>query len=470
MTYNYWDLRKQAARIIPRMSKLPGRDGYRQKEKGRKSNYSQFNLTSGAMDRMERLLDTESINSFAEVSLRAQSCPMPFNIDLWDGLRCSHRCMYCYADYFRHSLYTSFFDNSKEIGLRWCNDEHWRAELDKLMPHRGEKVAGESSVINAVRLGIPMRLGIRFDDFLPPERRVGVSLRLLKYLAAAKYPVMVNTKSAMIGEGEYAAALAGNPARAAVHLTMISSDEDFLKRMEPGAPSFAQRVKAAADLVKAGVRVVARIEPWMMFLTDEKSQVDEYIQAMKEAGVHHITFDSYSYSANSRGIAENFYAQGWDFERMFLLSSDSQWMSSYLLGAFIQYFRDAGMECNTFDQGNVPDNNEWICCSVGDWFGEAGAGFNWGSGVTAIRYIQSQAGKPVGWKAFETWVLGKGGWLSSQLRSEVRLLWNGTGDMAWPIFWARGLVPMGHDADGVVWVFRPEEDFRRHLFENGGLL
>ncbi len=34
------------------------------------------------------MLDTEQINSFLEISLRAAACPMPFNADVWDGLNC----------------------------------------------------------------------------------------------------------------------------------------------------------------------------------------------------------------------------------------------------------------------------------------------------------------------------------------------------------------------------------------------
>lgn len=467
---DYWELRKIASRLIPRETKLPGLDGYKLKEKGRKSNYRQFNLATGGMDKMERLLDTEGIESFAEVSLRAQSCPMPLNIDLYDGLKCPYRCRYCFADYFRHSLYTSFFDNSKELGLRSCSEDFYRKELDKLLPHRGEKVSGENTVINAVRLGIPMRLGIRFEDFAPVERKRGVSLGLLKYLASVKYPVMINTKSDLVGFEEYAAALASNPARAAVHITLISSDDSFLAKMEPGAPSFKRRIAAAAALEKAGVRVVARIEPWMMFLNDSKECVNEYIKAIKEAGVQYMTFDSYSYSAYSKGIAENFYSQGWDFERMFLLSSDSQWLSSLFLGAFMDLFQKEGLEVNTFDQGNVPDNPDWMCCSVGPWFEKKGANFNYGCGVGAIKFIQSKGGKPVRWNEFEQFVLEKSGWLSSQLRREVMQLWNGEADQAWPIYWAKGLQPIGSDENGVIWRFNKDNDFRMDLLVKGGLL
>src|SRR5512146_936625 len=105
---DYWELRKEVAQIIPRQTVLQFNrrrvDAVR--EKGRKKNYSQFNLKDGQWNRQERLLSTDEINSFLEISLRAAACPMPFNMDIWDGLLCPYNCLYCYANAFRASLYT----------------------------------------------------------------------------------------------------------------------------------------------------------------------------------------------------------------------------------------------------------------------------------------------------------------------------------------------------------------------------
>jgi DNA repair photolyase len=464
---DYWEIRKIAAKLIPRRTSLFTRqDLHVMKEKGRKGNYHQYDIGQGKMEKLERLLDKDNINSFVEVSLRAQSCPMPLNIDVYDGLKCPFACKYCFADYFRHSLYTSFFDNGKDVGLRHSDPDKAKEELEKLFAHRGEPVSGENAVVNAIRLDIPMRLGIRFEDFIPLEKVKGISYQLLSFLKDAAYPTMINTKSDLVGADKYVKVLADNEGKAAVHITLISSDEEFLKKMEPGAPTAAARFAAMKRLTDGGVRVVARIEPWMVFINDDKAKVDEYIGKLKEAGVRHVTLDSYSYSAASTGLAENFHSIGYDFDRMFLLSSDSQWLSSFLLGKFIEYFRTQGIECSTFDQGNVPENDDWICCSVGDHFQ---GGFNWGSGVIAIKYIKSRKGQPTSWSDFVAFVEGKGGFLTSALKDEVKHLWNGSGDAAWPIYWAQGLEVCGSDQGGFLWKYVEGSDFRRDLWEKGGL-
>jgi len=87
---DYWALRKLIARVVPRITQLVSsrRKAHAVQEKGRKKNYSQFNLRHNEWRKQERLLNTEEINSFLEISIRAAACPMPFNMDVWDGLVC----------------------------------------------------------------------------------------------------------------------------------------------------------------------------------------------------------------------------------------------------------------------------------------------------------------------------------------------------------------------------------------------
>jgi len=467
---DYWELRKAIQRVIPRQTRLmPPTKGLGPiKEKGRKKNYHEYRLDTGEFEKQEHLLNTEEVTSFLEVSIRAQACPMCLNLDIYDGLLCPYGCKYCYADNFRASLYTAFFDNSHTLGLRACNPDYYMRELDKLFQYWGTPPEG-NPVRRAVSIGIPIRFGIRFEDFLPTEAKRGVSLRLLQYLAQAEYPVMINTKSDLVGREDYVRALADNPGRSAVHITMISSDSEFLRKLEPGAPSFEKRIEAAYNLSSAGVRVVARIEPYMVFINDSPDEVQEYMDKCWEAGIRNITFDTYSYSANNPGIRNNFAIAGYDFERMFLLGCDSQPIGSLLLGEFIKLFRARGFSCSTFDMGNVPDNDDGICCEVGEWFGEAGAGFNWGCSVGAVQFIKLAYGKAVGWADFEKWVNEhSGGFLSAALRRSVWDLWNFEGNEAYSPGWARNLESAGYDRFGVRWKAVEGQDFRWELLN--GLL
>lgn len=458
----YSRLRGLLAEWHPRESRFatPRSDRRTVKEKGRKTNYWEFKLDRGEWVKNERLLDTSELRSFAEVSLRSAACPMCLNLDVYDGLLCGYGCKYCFADAFRSTLYTSFFDNSKTLGIRSCDPAYSRAELYKLFRFRGRRPEG-SELQRAVSMSMPMRLGIRFEDFLPVERKRGVSLDLLRFLAAEAYPVMINTKSDLLTRDEYTQALADNPAGAAVHVTLISSNDVFLKRMEPGAPNYRRRMDTMAALARAGIRVVARIEPYMVFLNDDISEVRQYIADAWAAGVRNITFDTYSYSARNPAIADAFYRGGWDFGRMFVLTSDCQPVGSILLARFMNMFRAAGFSCSTFDLGNVPKNDNWVCCEVDGHF--KGAGYNAGSIVFAARYIQSCA-SPVSWSNYRQWAENNGGFLSDALRLQVHQLWNLSGtNTAYSLQWVAGLRPVGRDVDGLIWDYDPMYDFREEL-------
>ena len=462
---NYYELRSQVAKIVPRMTQLidkTKRQGAVQ-EKGRKSGYSEFKLDQQEYVKQERLLNTEEINSFAEISCRAAACPMPLNLDVWDGLLCPYNCRYCFANAFRASLYTAFFDNSKTMGMRHCNPDKYKAELDKVMQARGRDphdVSGD--VAKAFALEMPVRLGIRFEDFTSEEAEKGISLQLLEYLADNAYPTMINTKSALVGTPRYLKALSRNKGRAAVHTTLISSDNGLLKDIEPGAPSYDERVEAMGNMVQAGIRVVARIEPFLPFINDREEDVRKYIEDMKRIGVKNITFDTYSYSANNPGIRQAFLNQGYDWERIFTIGCDSQALGSLLLGSFMELFRAEGFSCSTFDMGNAPTNDQWVCCEVGDWFKKSS--FNVGCSVFAARYIQ-ETKKAVHWSQFKEWVEKQGGFLSESLESEVHHLWNCEGNDAYSHAWAAGIEAVGWDEDGMIWRHNPKVDHRKELLE-----
>jgi DNA repair photolyase len=465
---DYWELRKQIIKIIPRMTQLSylscKRDAVR--EKGRKKNYSQFNLSLNEWRKQERLLNTEEINSFLEISIRASACPMPFNMDIWDGLICPYACIYCYANAFRASLYTAFFDNSKSMGLRHCNPDYYKQEMDKMLKYRtlsqNEKMK-LSGINKAFSLDIPVRMGIRFEDFLRNEEKKGISLTMLKYLADVEYPVMINTKSNIVGNENYINALAGNKAKTAVHLTVITSNDEINKVLEPGAPSYEKRLQAIKNMTSAGIRVVARIEPYLFLINDNQNEVEQYIYDMKGAGVKNITFDTYSYTALNPGIRQSFINAGFDFDRIFLAGCDSQPFGSLLLAKFMNLFREAGFSCSTFDMGNVPDNDQSICCEVGDWFK---GGFNYGCTVMAARFVKNRKGKKVTWDNFERYVNRNGGFLTDELKLEVKKLWNLEGNVAYSHRWAKGLKPAGRDENGLIWIYEDKTDYREQLIKN----
>jgi DNA repair photolyase len=383
---------------------------------------------------------------------------------------CPFACIYCYANSFRASLYTAFFDNSKTMGFRHCNPTYYKKEMDKMLKFRSLPFSEKrtlTGINKAFALDIPVRMGIRFEDFLRNEQRAGVSLEMLNYLADISYPIMINTKSYIPGQDAYVKALSRNEAGAAIHVTVISCNEEILRKLEPGAPSYKRRLETMRNLCSAGVRVVARIEPYLFLLTDDPDDLKQYMEEVYGTGVRHITFDTYSYTAQNPGIRQAFINVGYDYDRLFLAGCDSQPLGSLLLAKFMDLFRARGFFCSTFDMGNVPSNDQAICCEVGDWFK---GGFNYGCTVMAARFIRDQSKKlgpnmGVCWSDFVYWVVKRGGFLTPELQRMVHELWNLGGNVAYSPRWAQGLVPCGMDDDGLIWIHEPSRDHRQTLLE-----
>ena len=374
----------------------------------------------------------------------------------------------CFVQNYSMSLYHSFYDNWKEVGLRYCKPDYFKSELEKHMRFRRCKPNENASDIQkAFHLGIPARLGIRTENFIPIEKKMRIAYEMLKYLSDQEYPVMINTKSNLLKEDDYVRILADNKAGAAVHMTLISSDNKLLKRLEPGAPSFDERLETCRVLIDAGIRVVARIEPFMCFINDDREKVDEYISKIKSVGIKNITLDTYSYSASAPGLRKNFENIGFDFDRMFYVMSELQWMGSLLLTKFMEYLQANELSCSTFDYGSSIINNQNVCCEVGDFFN---TGFNYGSTIMAIRFIQSKKGMPVRWKDFEEYVESKGGFLSNSWKRKVQMAWNMIGniaEVAYFPYWAANVIPIGiDDSLNRIWIYRENTDFRKEMLQS----
>ena len=311
-----------------------------------------------------------------------------------------------------------------------------------------------------------MRLGIRFEDFTKAELKKKTSLFFMEALSRYNYPLMINTKSDIWQNEEYCEIMARN--NSAIHITIITADDELGKLIEPGAPLPSQRFEAAKKLVDSGVKVVARIEPYMALINDKPEDIELYIQWMEWAGIKHITADAYSYSANSVGVKNQFEGMtNLDFERMFLLTSDSQPLGSLALSRFLDCFREKGYSVSTFDGGNILDNSQMICCEVEDHFKDAGA--NYGSMVSAVRFIMERGllGKETSWRTFNNYVMERGGFLSENLKTEVMELWNNDGGTAFQLHWIPKLKITGQDRFGNIWNYDKDgEDYREALWES----
>jgi DNA repair photolyase len=81
-----------------------------------------------------------------------------------------------------------------------------------------------------------------------------------------------------------------------VALTITTDDDSLARTLEPYAPLPTQRIRAAQDLIKAGIPVSVRIDPIIPNINDKPK---ELISTLAAIGVKHITASTYKAKPDS---------------------------------------------------------------------------------------------------------------------------------------------------------------------------
>ena len=185
------------------------------------------------------------------------TCPPRLTFNPYTG--CDHQCLYCYA--------TSYIPNFKDI--------HPKKDLLAALKKEAVKLNGETiSLCNSS------------DPYPRAEASLALTRRCLEILSESNCKIQIITKSSLVARDDDL--LSKVPATVA--LTITTGDDSLAKTLEPFAPPPSQRVRAAQDLIKAGVPVSVRIDPIIPNINDQPHKL---ITTLASIGVKHITASTY---------------------------------------------------------------------------------------------------------------------------------------------------------------------------------
>jgi DNA repair photolyase len=138
-------------------------------------------------------------------------------------------------------------------------------------PKRPEEVA--------LRERLVIKIGANADPFPYMEKRANVTLGFLKSLHRYDYPTEIQTKNPA---GIAAIADQFENPNWTIAVTLISTDEEFVKCCEPSAPPVQSRLNAIRELTSKGFKVMVKIQPcvYPKILQDLPSLV----QTIKDVG------------------------------------------------------------------------------------------------------------------------------------------------------------------------------------------
>ena len=201
-------------------------------------------------------------------------CGNPFRIDCYKG--CDFGCKYCFAN------------ASNLLGRKgWQNGDIARLErfmarsLDK--DENGNYLCETNSLsMECVRHRVPMHCGGLSDPFQEREWELGITYRLLQLSDKYRYPIMFSTKG-VIKDQKYWDVL--DPKLHAFQLSLISKNEEFIRKYETNTPTPAERIAFAKELHDRGFWVAIRIQPCI--------DLNEAIELVKEVSgfVNYITVE-----------------------------------------------------------------------------------------------------------------------------------------------------------------------------------
>lgn len=199
-------------------------------------------------------------------------CGLPIRFDTYKG--CSHFCAYCFAQ--------------RKIELNEIRfDEGEKALKDFISGKRTQET-------NWCDWRIPLHWGGLSDPFQPAEKKYKNSLKCLEILAETKYPFVVSTKGALVIEKEYLDLL--SKCNCVVQISAVSSQYD---KLEPGAPSYEERIEMIEKLSSKVLRVIMRIQP---YITDVHDDVISNMERVSKVGAYGVILEGMKFAKRQPGL------------------------------------------------------------------------------------------------------------------------------------------------------------------------
>lgn len=153
--------------------------------------------------------------------------------------RCDHACLYCLA-------------GSQGESVPWYP--------------AASVVPSLRADLRRVPTEVEIFLGAQVDAYPAVERTLGITRLILRELVNQERPVCINTKSDLVTRD--LDLLLEHPGHCDVFLSLCSLNDELLARLEPGAPTADERLRAVDMLMRAGVDVSIDASPWIPGITD----------------------------------------------------------------------------------------------------------------------------------------------------------------------------------------------------------
>ena len=245
--------------------------------------------------------EQKDIRYFGTISKSVLNGPETTGMGFWSinpYVGCAFGCAYCYARYThrwvldRHATANpdhADMQSSRDALPPWLAFERRifvkqnAAEvLRKVLRHGSDKHT-------ALLQGDTIVIGTATDPFQPAERRFRVTRSVLEVLAEhAGLSICIITKSPLITRDLDVLKRINRHSSLSIHLSLISTDRELARRIEPRAPTPEARLRTLARLRESGIETGINVMPVLPAITDHPAALECLVKAVGERGASYV--------------------------------------------------------------------------------------------------------------------------------------------------------------------------------------
>ena len=185
-----------------------------------------------------------------------------YNTNIYRG--CQHNCIYC--------------DSRSEC--------YQIQEFENLIVKRNAPQLLDEALAGR-RKKVTISNGSRSDPYIPAEKNLCLTQKILEIIIKYKYPFNIVTKSDLIlRDIELLKEI--NKVFLSVNFTITTTDYDLARLIEPNAPSPIRRIHAIEKLAKENIYTGVLFQPILPYLLDTEKNIDETVYQVAKAGAKYI--------------------------------------------------------------------------------------------------------------------------------------------------------------------------------------
>jgi DNA repair photolyase len=198
-------------------------------------------------------------------------CGLPLRLDSYRG--CAFRCTYCFA--------RNRGGNSPEDAVRPANASAVVRRIDDYVSGRRTGVLAQF-----FQRRVPLHFGGMSDPLQPAERRHRVTEQVLRGLVSTRYPTVLSTRGAIVGESPYWELL--RDLGAVVQFSFSSTRDAIAEYVEPHATRPSELLRVMDFLSARGIIVTCRWQPWIPGVSELP---EEFVPRVAATGCRHLAFE-----------------------------------------------------------------------------------------------------------------------------------------------------------------------------------